>query len=243
MTDSATVDLPEASSFDFAEPQQAGLTSTAHAAEADLLRSVPAAQPRLPQVQFLAPRPERDTSTAPADQDRPSPCGPGTRPPPGRPAANAGPDRHTDRSGGPCLRLVWSNTAYIDEATYLWAGHLEIAHLLHGDAGPALPELVLRRASHLSASSGGRGSWAASPGRAFSASIFMIGATALLWNITSRLFGYRAAFFAAALFAVLGPRSFSGRSPHTTPWRCSCWRRRHGASSPPGIVDDSTLLL
>ena len=29
------------------------------------------------------------------------------------------------------LRLVWNNTAYIDEATYLWAGHLEIAHWLH----------------------------------------------------------------------------------------------------------------
>src|SRR5437899_8091565 len=30
------------------------------------------------------------------------------------------------------LRLVWSNSAYVDEATYLWAGHLEIAHWLHG---------------------------------------------------------------------------------------------------------------
>ena len=34
------------------------------------------------------------------------------------------------------LRLVWSNTAYIDEATYLWAGHLEIAHWLHGAPVP-----------------------------------------------------------------------------------------------------------
>jgi hypothetical protein len=30
------------------------------------------------------------------------------------------------------LRLVWTNSAYIDEATYLWAGHLEVAHWLHG---------------------------------------------------------------------------------------------------------------
>ncbi len=31
-----------------------------------------------------------------------------------------------------------------------------------------------------------------------------------MWNVTSRLFGYRAAFFAAALFAVLGPTQFLG---------------------------------
>lgn len=30
------------------------------------------------------------------------------------------------------LRLVWSNTTFQDEALYLWAGHLEWDHLLHG---------------------------------------------------------------------------------------------------------------
>ena len=35
--------------------------------------------------------------------------------------------------------------------------------------------------------------------------VFMLGATILLWATTDRLFGRRAAFFAAALFAVLGP--------------------------------------
>ena len=34
---------------------------------------------------------------------------------------------------------------------------------------------------------------------------FMLGATCLLWGTATRLFGRRAAFFAAALFAVLGP--------------------------------------
>ena len=34
---------------------------------------------------------------------------------------------------------------------------------------------------------------------------FMLGATVLLWGVAGRLFGRRAAFFAAALFAVLGP--------------------------------------
>src|SRR6202012_5420254 len=34
---------------------------------------------------------------------------------------------------------------------------------------------------------------------------FMLGATALLWSMTGKLFGGRAAGCAAALFAVLGP--------------------------------------
>jgi len=30
------------------------------------------------------------------------------------------------------LRLIWSNTAFEDEALYLWVGHMEWAHWLHG---------------------------------------------------------------------------------------------------------------
>src|SRR5690348_18408478 len=33
---------------------------------------------------------------------------------------------------GLSLRLVWSNTAFGDEALYLWSGHVEWAHWLHG---------------------------------------------------------------------------------------------------------------
>ena len=35
------------------------------------------------------------------------------------------------------LRLVWSNTAFQDEALYLWAGHLEWSHWLYGAPMPA----------------------------------------------------------------------------------------------------------
>src|SRR5271166_1555598 len=35
------------------------------------------------------------------------------------------------------LTLIWSNTAYIDEADYLWIGHLEIMHWLHGTSWPS----------------------------------------------------------------------------------------------------------
>ena len=34
------------------------------------------------------------------------------------------------------LRLVWSNTAFGDEANYLWGGHLEVSHWLHGTPVP-----------------------------------------------------------------------------------------------------------
>jgi hypothetical protein len=37
------------------------------------------------------------------------------------------------------LRLVWGNTAFTDEALYLWAGHMEWDHLLHGMPIPAFP--------------------------------------------------------------------------------------------------------
>ncbi len=34
---------------------------------------------------------------------------------------------------------MWSNTAFPDEALYLWAGHLEWSHWLYGTAIPAFP--------------------------------------------------------------------------------------------------------
>ena len=44
------------------------------------------------------------------------------------------------------LRLVRADTAFQDEALYLWAGHLQWAHWLHGAAVPAVRVLLLRRA-------------------------------------------------------------------------------------------------
>ena len=37
------------------------------------------------------------------------------------------------------LRLVGADTAFEDEAEYLWAGHLEWAHVLHGSPLPQFP--------------------------------------------------------------------------------------------------------
>ena len=103
------------------------------------------------------------------------------------------------------LRLVGADTAFEDEAAYLWAGHLEWAHWLHGAPVPQFPAyfsgapVIYPPVGALADSIGGLA------GARVLSLVFMLGATALLWGTAGRLFGRRAAFFAAALFAVLGP--------------------------------------
>jgi Dolichyl-phosphate-mannose-protein mannosyltransferase len=103
------------------------------------------------------------------------------------------------------LRLARADTAFQDEAQYLWAGHLQWAHWLHGTVIPPFPAylsgspVVYPPIGALADSVGGLA------GARILSLVFMLGATALLWSTGARLFGHRAAFFAAALFAALGP--------------------------------------
>ncbi len=103
------------------------------------------------------------------------------------------------------IRLVRADTAFEDEAAYLWAGHLEWAHWLHGTPIPPFSAyfsgapVIYPPIGALADSIGGL-----TAARILSL-VFMLGATTLLWATASRLYGRRAAFFAAALFAVLGP--------------------------------------
>jgi Dolichyl-phosphate-mannose-protein mannosyltransferase len=103
------------------------------------------------------------------------------------------------------LRLVGADTAFEDEATYLWAGHLEWANWLHGAPIPPFAAyfsgapVVYPPIGALADSVGGL-----TAARILSLA-FMLGATALLWGAAVRLYGRLAAFFAAALFAVCGP--------------------------------------
>jgi hypothetical protein len=102
-------------------------------------------------------------------------------------------------------RLLRADTAFQDEAAYLWAGHLEWASLLHGTSIPPFASyfsgapVIYPPIAALADSIGGL-----TAARILSL-VFMLGATALLWSVTRTLFGRRAAFFGAALFAVLGP--------------------------------------
>jgi 4-amino-4-deoxy-L-arabinose transferase-like glycosyltransferase len=103
------------------------------------------------------------------------------------------------------LRLVGADTAFQDEATYLWAGHLQWAHWLHGKPIPPFPAyfsgapVIYPPLGGLADSAGGLA------GARVLSLVFMLGATVVLWSSASRLFGRRAGFFATALFAVLGP--------------------------------------
>ena len=103
------------------------------------------------------------------------------------------------------LRLTWSNTAFQDEALYLWAGHLEWAHWLHGTGIQAFAAyfsgapVIYPALCSLADSAGGLAA-----ARILSLG-FMLGATCLLWAVACRLYGRRAAFFAAALWATIGP--------------------------------------
>ena len=103
------------------------------------------------------------------------------------------------------VRLLGADTAFIDEAAYLWAGHLEWAHWLHGAAIPSFSSyfsgapVMYPPLGALADSVGGL------TGARLLSLVFMLSTTVLLWSVTSRLFGRQAGFFAAALFAVAGP--------------------------------------
>jgi Dolichyl-phosphate-mannose-protein mannosyltransferase len=108
------------------------------------------------------------------------------------------------------LHLVWSNTASTDEALYLWVGHLELAHWLHGIALPLFPTylsgapVIYPPLGALADSIGGLA------GARVLSLCFMLGATTLLWSTTSRLYGRQAGFFASALWAFMGPTLMLG---------------------------------
>ncbi len=106
---------------------------------------------------------------------------------------------------GLSVRLFWVDTAFQDEAEYLWAGHLEWSHWLHGTVVPPFASyfsgapVIYPPLAALADSVGGLAA-----ARLLSL-LFMLGATALLWAVAGRLFGRRAAFFSCALFALSGP--------------------------------------
>ena len=105
------------------------------------------------------------------------------------------------------LTLVWSNTAYTDEAAYLWVGRLELAHWLHGTSWPSV--YAYRAFSGSPVLYPPLGALANSVGGLAGARIlslaFMLAATVLLYLTASRLIGRTGALFAATLWALSEP--------------------------------------
>ena len=163
------------------------------------------------------------SSLRPAEETRPAPVPvPAPAPPP--PRADEDEEVPTARRtklsrlvllailvGQAWLTLRMHNTAFEDEALYLYSGHLEIAHLLHG------AHLYINFASYFSgapvlypvvgAALDSVGGLAAA--RALSLAE-MLAVTALLYSITRMLFNERNALCAAAVFAVSEATLFLG---------------------------------
>jgi hypothetical protein len=147
----------------------------------------------------------------------PPPPATGALPEPAAPGIRRSGWRHSYRLGllvvlvvqaALALRLVWSNTAFADEAEYLWYGRMEWQHWLHG--GP-LPQYYLSGApaiyppvGALADSAGGLA------GARLLSLMFMLGATALLYATASRLFSRRAGLIGAAMFVAVGPTADLG---------------------------------
>ena len=110
------------------------------------------------------------------------------------------------------LSLRLQNTAFGDEGLYLYAGHMEIAHLAHGAAlqgnyasyFPGVPLLY----PVLGAAASGLGGLAAA--RAISL-VAMLITTGLLYSLTRRLFNERVGLCAAVLFSVTEGTILAGR--------------------------------
>ncbi|WP_282205969.1 ArnT family glycosyltransferase [Kitasatospora fiedleri] len=109
------------------------------------------------------------------------------------------------------LTLRLSNSAFEDEALYLYAGHLQLHHL---NGGAPLPDSF---ASYFSGSpllypplaAAADAHFGLAGARALSLA-FMLGATTLLYMMTRRLFNERVALVAAGCFAVTQSTLFMG---------------------------------
>ena len=108
------------------------------------------------------------------------------------------------------LRLIWSNTAFQDEALYLWAGHRVWSHWLYGAPVPGFPSyfsgapVVYPPLGALTDTYGGLA------GARLLSLAFMLLATSLLYLAACRIFDRQSALFAACLFAGLAATQFVG---------------------------------
>ena len=102
-------------------------------------------------------------------------------------------------------RLLVTNTAFLDEATYMWSGRLVADHFVHGTSvpefqtffsgAPVIYPVLAAIASKLGGLTGAR----------LLSLVFMLLATTAVYQTGRRLHGMLTGFFAAGLFAALGP--------------------------------------
>jgi hypothetical protein len=108
---------------------------------------------------------------------------------------------------GLSLSLVWSNTAFSDEADYLWVGRLLLAHWLHGTSWPSgYADATLSGSPVIYPPLGAvADSIGGLAGARILSLVFMLAATVLLYLTATRLIGRTGALFAIALWAFSEP--------------------------------------
>jgi hypothetical protein len=109
------------------------------------------------------------------------------------------------------MRLVWSITAFRDEALYLWVGHMEWSHWLYGARLPHNFPALFSGAPVVYPPFGAiADTYGGLAGARCLSLLLMLMATVLLHGVTRRIFDRRAAWMAAALFAGLGSVQYLG---------------------------------
>ena len=108
---------------------------------------------------------------------------------------------------GLSLSLIWANTAFPDEADYLWVGKTLIGHAMHGTAWPTTyAHQTLSGLPYfypvLGAIANTIGGLA---GARILSLVFMLCSTVLVYSSTNRLFDRNTAVAAAALWSVFAP--------------------------------------
>ena len=182
-------------------------------------------QPRAESLVAVAPAPATTTAPLPLVPSAEPPALPAAEPqaePAARPR-RARWSRHTRISrllllGILGLQAIMSlrlhNTAFEDEALYLYSGHMELEHLLHGSAlqgsytsyFSGAPVLYPVAAAFLNGLGG-------SAARLLSLAE-MLSITALLYSLTRRLFNERVGLCAALLFSVMRVSDLPGQLRH-----------------------------
>ena len=118
------------------------------------------------------------------------------------------------------LRLVHLDSAFADEALYLWAGHQDWAKLLHGTPMPPFPTYLSGSPAFYPPIGALADTIGGLTGARVLSLIFMLVCTSLLWLTGCRLYGRTAGFFAAALWAFLGETLRLGAFATYDPMAC-----------------------
>lgn len=108
------------------------------------------------------------------------------------------------------LRLIWANTTFEDEALYLWAGHVEWSHWLYGAPVPNFASYFSGAPVLYPPLAAIADTYAGLAGARLLSLCFMLGSTAFLHGTAKRIFGGRAALFAAGLFVGVASAQFLG---------------------------------